>query len=192
MFKIKIVILFLFIFVMLSCATSLKVTNLNDSGYFNTKRFVDKVLFASDVDISNYKKLLYVKSELHRNNYDDFLVGSFYRMGIFENVVGKKELERMIVEKGFEDKVKDVSSFIQLRQFQKLYGNFLILDLDDVRKSPGLYYKAHLKVYDPSNGEILLHIFKEGVNWSGIDQPIFYPLFNGFLDWAHGRKIRTE
>ena len=86
----------------------------------------------------------------------------------------------------------DITGFIELKKLQKEIGDFLIVDLDDIRKASGSWaHEGNLKVYDPENGKLLLHLYKKGVNWKGLDQPIFYPLFNGFLDWAQGKKIRT-
>ena len=28
-------------------------------------------------------------------------------------------------------------------------------------------------------------------NWAGLDDPLFFPLFNAFLEWTKGEKIRT-
>ena len=55
----------------------------------------------------------------------------------------------------------------------------------------GYEYTASLKVHDPETGQYVLVLENEATNWSGLDQPLFYPLFNAFLQWTRGEEILT-
>ena len=176
---------------MLGCSTQFKVPMQNASGSFDAKEVIDEVKVNEKVDIAKYKKLLYVRSFYYDEQYANFLVGSFRNMHIFDSVIGARELEVMIIEKGLTEKVTDISNLIGLNQFQKYYGDYLIVDFVII-KPVGWKHQGNLKVIDPSTGKVILHLYTTGVNWDGLDQPIFYPLFNGFLDWANGKPIRTR
>ena len=171
---------------------------LNEAGYFNTKEIVDLVKVNERVDINAYKKMIYVKTKYEDNLlWKEFWLSSLSSIALFDTViVGPSSLELLVLQEDLADKLPNVSNFIGLHKFQKIYGKFLIIDCDDVyRVQGGKYVKGNLRVIDPANGKLLLHLFKaKNIDWSkgALSEQMYYPLINGFIDWIHGRPIKSN
>lgn len=56
----------------------------------------------------------------------------------------------------------------------------------------GYDFIANLKAYDSENGKDVLVLENKAFNWAGLDKPLFYPLFNAFLEWVRGDRITTK
>lgn len=174
------------------CSTTLKATKVDSSGRFPT----DTAMSAEGVKVvkpfqDKYKQLLYVKiDESKANMYKDFFVTSFTNSNLFAKVNQKTDFEQLVIERKLADKVSNVSDLIGLNNLAKQIGPFLVVE-PYVEWKGGYNYIASLKAVDPENGETVLHLEQEAFNWNGLDKPLFYPLFNGFIDWAHGQQIKT-
>jgi hypothetical protein len=58
----------------------------------------------------------------------------------------------------------------------------------DVEWLGGYDFTASIKAIDPMTGRTLYHAKRKAFNWAGLDKPLFYPLFNGFLGWVNANK----
>ena len=97
----------------------------------------------------------------------------------------------MIFEKKLmdNDKVPNVSEMIDmvgLHDLQKKIGDFLVVE-PYVEYKGGYLNEAEIKVIDPETGEIVLLLHKKAFNWSGVDQSLFFLLFNSFPEWILGK-----
>lgn len=138
-----------------------------------------------------YLQLLYVKTDSKSNKLNDFYIRSFKNMGKFQQVLGKDELEAMVIQRGLAEKVQNISDLIGLKNLSNVIGPFLVVEPNAEFK--GHYtFDASLKVTDAESGTVVLQLKNTAFNWAGLDEPLFYPLFNGFLDWTNGHEIVTE
>jgi len=185
-------ILFALIFAM-GCSTTLKSRNIDATGRFPT----DNRLFSDSVKtvkpfLEKYKALVYIKTdEVKAKRYNDFFVESFKNMGVFNKVAQKQDLENLVIESKLTDRVSNISDLIGLVQLQKQIGPFLVVE-PFVEWKGGYNFFAHLKAIDPESGETVLLLEQNAINWSGLDDPLFFPLLNGFLQWAKGEVISTS
>jgi hypothetical protein len=186
-----IVLEFLLCFVC-GCSSTLKPTVLNSTGYFET----DTVLYANSIDRiepfkNQYTSLLYVKTDENNKRFNTFHLETFKNMNIFKEVRDKGEMENLVFEKGLANRVSNVSDKIGLHNLQKEIGPFLVVE-PHTEWEGGYNYIASLKVFDPQSGKDVLVIKNKAFNWAGLDKPLFFPLFNAFLDWARGEKIAIK
>ena len=146
------------------CSSTMKAVKLNDSGYFPTSNTIeqDDVKVEEKFD-AKYRAMLYVKTDEKSIDYNKFFIQSFVNMDVFELVLDKEGIENLVIEKGLVDKVTSVSD-----------------------------NRAELKAYDPETGKLLLHLTNAAFNWAGLDKPLFYPLFNAFLDWTRNKTIASD
>ena len=174
------------------CSTTLKATKLNDKGYFPTssKIAADGIKVEEPFN-PKYRALLYVKTDEKSEEYNDFFIQSFKNMHIYDDVLGKEEIENLVFDRGLADTVTSVSDKIGLHNLYKHIGNFLVVEPTTFFKG-GYDYSAELKTIDPETGKIVLLIENEAFNFAGLDKPLFYPLFNAFLEWSQGKPISTR
>lgn len=174
------------------CGSTLKVTKLDDSGYFPTsKTITQNNVKAQEPFDAKYCSLLYVKTDERNVEYNQFFLQSFVNMNVFEVVLDKDGLENLVIEKGLTDKVTSVLDKIGLHNLQKQIGGVLVVEPYAVYE--GVYnYSAELKAIDPETGKVVFHVTNKAFNWAGLDKPLFYPLFNAFLDWTQNRPIGAE
>lgn len=175
------------------CATTLQPGALNDKGRFETT----SLPYASDVkvnkpfDKARYGKLVYVVSDQKTKKLDDFFIQSIKNMHAFDTVATKDDLEKMVIEKHLESSVTGISdNMIGLHNLAKAIGPFLVVK-PTVEWNGGYNFEASLTAIDPETTETEFSIKKKAFNWSGLDQPLFYPLLNGLLDWTAGRTVAT-
>lgn len=174
------------------CATTLKPTQLDETGYFDT----DTKLKPDGLEIveefkPEYSTLLYVKTDDRNEKYNTFFLESFKNMDTFKNVLAKGELESLVLEKNLAGKVSNISDKIGLHSLSKEMGPFLVVE-PYVEWKGGYNFIANLKAIDPTTGKEVLVLNNEAFNWSGLDQPLFYPLFNAFLEWSRNDEITTK
>ena len=174
---------------LLGCSTTMQVTKLDDHGYYPT----DSRLEPDDILVrkpfsNKYKNLLYVKTDATYQKYTNFLVTSFENMHVFSSVMQEEKLESLIVHRNIANKVSNVSNLIGLKQLETQIGPFLVVE-PYVESMGGSHLTAQLKFIDPETGDIVLLLRKKAFVWSGLDEPLFYPLFNGFIDWANNRPL---
>ena len=175
------------------CSTTLKPRSLDSStGQFptSTKLSADAVKVNKPF-AEKHKALAYVKTdESKAKQYNDFFVESLRNMGTFGKVLTKQELEALVLERKLTDRVSNISDLIGLNQLGKQMGPFLVVE-PYVEWKGGYNFFAHLKAIDPDSGETVLLLEQNAFNWSGLDDPLFFPLMNGFLEWTQGKPIST-
>lgn len=108
-------------------------------------------------------------------------------MKYFESVLSPVDVKLQFDAKGAQ--ITNGNEFAE--QLLKTYGNCLILFLN-LDKPPGFLYEGNLLVYNPQADKVLLHLYREAFAWDGLDKPMLYPLFNGFVDWAEQKTIVTN
>jgi hypothetical protein len=175
-----------------SCSSTLKAKKLDDSGYFPTStKITQEDIKVQEPFNAKFLPLLYVKTDEKHIKYNDFFLQSFKNMNVFETVLDKESVENLVIEKELTDKVTSVSDKIGLYHLQTHIGAFLVVEPYFVWEG-GYNYSADLKAFDPENGEVVFHVTNQAFNWAGLDKPLFYPLFNAFLDWTQNRPISTS
>jgi len=191
--KLHLLALLLVAIVATGCSTTLKPRSLDTT----TGRFPTDTKLAADgakvvKPFSNKLKVLaYIKTDDSKvKQYNEFFVESFRNMGFFTKVVTKQELESLVLERKLTDKVSNISDMIGLNQLQKQMGPLLVVE-PYVEWKGGYNYFAHLKAIDPESGETVLLLEQTAFNFSGLDDPLFFPLMNGFLQWVKGETIST-
>jgi hypothetical protein len=175
------------------CSTTMKPRSIDSTtGQFPTtsKLSADSVK-ATKPFVEKFKTLAYVKTDGSKaKQYNDFFVESLKNMGVFTKVVTKQELESLVLERKLTDKVSNISDLIGLNQLEKQMGPFLVVE-PYVEWKGGYNFFAHLKAIDPASGETVLLLEQNAFNWTGLDDPLFFPLMNGFLRWTQGKPIAT-
>jgi hypothetical protein len=174
---------------MVACGSTLKVTKPEADGYYKTtkKLEADDILVAKNIDLHKYEDMFYAQVDENDEQYQDFFKSSIENAKLFNRIVLKSDMEQMVLNKGLTDKITSVSDLIGLHHAQKHLGDFLVGELSTVWKG-GHDYTAELKVIDPADGEVIFHAKNSAFNWDGLDQPLFYPLFNSFIEWANKNR----
>jgi hypothetical protein len=174
------------------CSGTLKTRDIDAK----SKKFpTDSVLADDGVKIAKpfeakFKPMAYVKLDSKNTKYNEFLIKTIEKMGAFDRVVLKSDLEAFVLEKKLTDRISNISDLVGLNQLQKQIGPFLVIE-PLVEWKGGYNYWGHLKAIDPSTGETVFLVEQNAFNFSGLDDPLFYPLFNALLQWVRGEKIST-
>lgn len=187
-------------FFLTGCSTSLQPRTLDASGFFPTK----SKLSANDVKINKpflakYKALAYVitgypvsavmlTGQPESPKYNDFYIKSFENMGVFTNVLDVPGLERLVIQRNLTSQVPNVADLLTLNALEKHIGPFLIV-MPAIQFRGHFAFYARFKVIDAETGETVLLIENTATNWTGLDDPLFFPLFNAFLQWTRGELI---
>jgi hypothetical protein len=97
-------------------------------------------------------------------------------------------MQEYIIEKGLAQ-IAPTSELASLHNLQKRIGAFLVGDFDLIRSDPrSVWYTFEVRIYNPVDGEKVLHIRHAALNWSGLDEPVLYPVLNAVLDWINENK----
>lgn len=186
-------ILFMLALAVSGCSTTLKPRTLDPTtGQFatDTKLSADSVKTQKPF-VEKYKVLAYVKTDDSKaKEYNAFFVESISNMGTFNKVVTKQDLEALVLQRKLTDKVSNISDLIGLNQLAKQIGSFLVVE-PYVEWKGGYNFFAHLRAIDAESGETVLLLEQNAFNWAGLDDPLFFPLMNGFLQWTQGKPIAT-
>jgi len=176
-----------------ACSSTLKPAAPNPAtGYFNTASKISKggVEKESPFD-PKYLNILYVKTDVKSEKLNDFYVKTFKNISKFQHVYEKSDLEALVIQQGLVDKVTSVSDLIGLKHLSDAIGPILVVE-PLAEHEAGYNFSASLRVVDAQTGQEVLVLKNKAFNWAGLDEPLFYPLFNGFVDWTNGRPIVTE
>jgi len=176
------------------CGSTLKVAEIDSkTGYFATTHKVSHggIVVNTKYNENKYSPMLYVKTDEKGKQYNTFFIDTFTKTKKFNKVVGKADLEKLVFEKGLASKVTSVSDVIGLHSLHKEIGDFLVVE-PYVEWKGGYNFEAELKALDPESGKVVYHVKNKAFNWDGLDQPLFFPMFNAFLDWTEGRTTQTE
>lgn len=137
-----------------------------------------------------YEQMLYLKvnAETPNPRFVNFFESAFKSMHTFKKVVTKDDLQRIVIERNLGSKVPSVSDLVGLNNLSKEIGPFLIVEPNAVFKG-GYMFEGTLKVTDASTGKVVLSIDKTAFNMAGLDDPLFNPMLNGFIDWTRGKPL---
>lgn len=190
------IIVFTLCFLFIGCSSTLQVAQVNpQTGLFPTGSVVspEEVKVKESLDVTKHLKLLYVKIAEDQKAIGDFVKNSIINLKCFDNVKDKTGLQGMIIEKGIAPKYsgKDVNDLLILNELTNDIGDFLVLDYV-LTFLGGFEYKFELKIIDPVNMKTMFHVDREATNWSGLDEPLFYPAFNAMKIWINNNKRKAE
>jgi hypothetical protein len=132
-----------------------------------------------------------VKIDESNERFNTFFIEMFRNMNEFESVMDKSGLETLVLENGFAGEVQSVSDRVGLNSLENKIGPFLVVE-PHAEWEGSYVYSATLTAFDPSSGKNVLELRNRAFNWSGLDRPLFHPLFNAFLDWVRGDEIQTN
>jgi hypothetical protein len=177
----------------ISCSTTVKPAKLDPkSGSFPTQsKIPSNGVLVEKPFLERYKNLIFVYNDIGDLNLDKFITQSFKNMNVFNTVLTQYEMEQLIYSKNLQDKIISITRLSGIQKAHNNIGDFLVVK---VRKSRvGNYdYELDFQVFDAQNGDLVLHIRNHAFAWTGLDEPLFYPMFNAVLEWATGKKITTE
>ena len=180
--------------VVAGCSSTLKPPVLNtETGFFNKKTALseDDVKVQEPFQRDKYLEQLYVKTDAKDEEYNTFFYEAFAAMDIFGKIVDEEQLAAIVLERNLADKVPSISDLVGLHNLAAHIGPFLIVEPYAAHEG-GYNYSARLVAIDPETGRTVLEIHNDAVNWAGLDKPLFYPLFNAFLEWCRGEPISTK
>jgi hypothetical protein len=172
-----------------ACSSTMKAVRPDATGSFPTKDQLkpSEVIVNERIDLAPYRRLVYVQVGEKSEVYETFIVDSIRNMDYFEKVLTKTGFEQELIASGKSDDVSNISDLIGLRGASKAYGPFLVVSTD-VEWLGGYDFTASIKAIDPVTGRTMYHAKRKAFNWAGLDKPLFYPLFNGFLGWVNANK----
>jgi hypothetical protein len=176
-----------------ACSTTLKPATINpNTGYFPTASKISRggVETQEPFD-AKYLALLYVKTDSKSEKFNDFYVRTFKSMNKFNQVLTQGELEQLIIDRGLSKQIGNISDRIGLINASGALGPFIVVE-PTVEWTGGYNYVSSLIVTDAQTGRVVLKLTNKAFNWAGLDEPLFYPLFNGFLSWTKNEPIQTE
>lgn len=190
------IVLFSVFFLFVGCSSTLEVAQINpETGLLPTGSVVspDEVKVKEPIDVTKQLKLLYVKISEDQKAMGDFIKNSIINLKCFDNVKDKTGLQGMIIEKGIASKYsgKDVNDLLILNELTSDIGDFLVLDWV-LTFIGGFEYKFEMKVIDPLNMKTMFHVDRQVTNWAGLDEPLFYPVFNALKIWVNNNKRKAE
>jgi hypothetical protein len=173
------------------CATTFKSAAPDAAGHFptTTKLTPKEVVTVTPFDPA-FAKMLYVKTDTKSEKYNTFFVDSLKQATRYDKVVDKDQLQSMIIQMNIGDRVQNVSDLVGLNNLSKEIGPFLLIEPYAEWKG-GYNFAGELKATDPRTGQVVFYVKKTAFNWSGLDQPLFFPLLNAFVDWSNGRQPET-
>lgn len=175
------------------CSSSGQIRQLNNSGIFpaSAQMAPSEVKVAKAFD-GKYKQMAYLLVNTETESRDTkFLVRLVKDSGVFQKTIEIPDMERLIIERQLQGQVSGTTDLISLSKVQQKIGPFLIVE-PVVEWSGGYNHTATIKAIDPASGETVLHLEKTAFNWSGLDDPLTYPVMNAFLQWSRGEQISVS
>lgn len=174
------------------CNATLQPRPTDADGLFPTSSLIDSDGIKIQKPFSSkYKSLVYIKTDDSKSvEYNDFFIQSIKNLDVFGRVLGKSDIESIVIQKDLSDKVGNVSDLVGLNRLAKEIGPFLIVT-PYVEWKGGYNYLAQITAIDAETGETVLKLQNTAFNWAGLDKPLFYPLLNGFAEWTRGQTIGT-
>jgi hypothetical protein len=169
-----------------ACASTFEVAELDST----TMRFAGAeqlaptdIKVAKDFDIDKASQILFLRTNIDTEaQYTAYFKDSIDKFKYFDNVMRKDEFERYLIQKGLQDQIGDVSGFSSLSKAAGVMGDFLFADIA-LSAGAGYQVKAIFTVYNARDAQELYKVERQVTNWSGLDQPLFMPVLNGFFDW---------
>lgn len=177
--------------VLSGCGSTLQV----DSPEAETQRFatdtvVDKesIIVVETLDLSDRLDFLIVRTDGDDvAEYAYFFKDSIIALNQFQNVYLTDDFELKIIKDGNSETIGEVSGPIGQTRAAEVYGPFMTATF--LTERDGTYsYTATLTVRDAVDGRMLFQVRHSAFNWSGLDQPLFYPVLNAFADWVEANS----
>ncbi|WP_203292493.1 hypothetical protein [Luteirhabdus pelagi] len=154
----------------------------------------DKTLSAKEIKVrkefpqlNEYKQFLYIKNGDEVDEYKNYIKGTLQNIGYFENIYYRNDLEKIVISQNLTDKVTNISDNIGLLNLSKEIGKFLVLRTAILYKG-GYSYEFEFELIDPTTAETIYKVVNPGFNWSGLDRPMFHPVFNDYAAWLEENK----
>lgn len=168
------------------CSSTLKATQLNTAGRFGTgsQLTADGIIVNAAYDPKRYKKMVVVLPFTENKTINDFYHQSIINSKKFDQVLDTAGVEKMVISQKIGG-VTDASSVLSLNQLTKTTGPFLIVKPYAEHKG-GYEFIAALEAIDSETATTVFRAEKKAFNWAGLDKPLFYPIFNAFMDWVDG------
>ncbi|SIT48864.1 conserved exported hypothetical protein [Paraburkholderia piptadeniae] len=185
----------LFAGLLAGCNTTLHVEKPDPtSGLYATHT----VLKPADVRVAEkfdpaYSQMVYLKinAETPNPRFVDFFAAALKEMHTFKKVVTKDDLQAIVIERNLGSKVPSVSDLVGLNNLSKEIGPFLIVEPNAIFKG-GYNFEGTLKAIDASTGKTVLLIDMTAFNMAGLDDPLFHPMLNGFINWTRNQPVAPE
>ncbi len=110
------------------------------------------------------------------------------KLGYFDTVVNRQDMEQLLIKEGKSDIVTDVTNLLSWKKIADNYKPFFVLK-PDIREEGRTSY-AQLKVIQADTAaEVFVAEIKMDFMWKGVnDDTVFYPLYNEFIDWLNANK----
>jgi hypothetical protein len=165
-----------------------------ETGYFSNKKPEPAEILKSQplAGIDAYK-IIYLRG---LNACDNHFCLNYVRSMIanvnqFETLFTKTELEQFIIKNGLSNSITNISDLVGLNQLSQKIGKFLVVDASIEYIEQFALHQFELKVSNPVDGEMYFNTYRAEKNWAGLDEPVFYPVFNAFIDWIKISKQAT-
>lgn len=172
-----------------ACSSTMKAVKPDAAGGFPTNDALkpEEILVNESLPLAEYQRLAFIQTGDRGEEYEGFILQSVSNIGFFQKVLDKQAFEQELISSGKSDSVSNISDLIGLRQAAKAYGPFLVVKTN-VEWLGGYDFTASIQAIDPVTGRTHYHAKRKAFNWAGLDKPLFYPLFNGFLGWVNANK----
>ncbi len=178
-------------FLIISCSPTFKVKPLDQkTGKLptDTRLETGEILTEKNVDVNRYKQFLFIsKNGPTTNKFETYITETIREIGGFNKIYTQPELEQFVIQNNLTDKVTSISDRIGLLNLQKQVGDYLICVMN-IEFLGGYEFRFEFKIVDPSTWNVLLDIKHKAFNWSGLDRPLFNPVFNYYIDWLSRNK----
>ena len=187
----RILLLLNMTFFIFSCSPTFQVKQIDEKkGKLptDTRLSPEDIKIDKSINLQKYNQFLFISKLGHSTGkYGDYIIGTLKQIGGFKQYYTQPDLERYVIQNNLTEKVTSISDYIGLSNLQKQIGDFLICETNIVYL--GAYtYTFEFKIIDPSNADVLLDIEHKGFDWSGLDRPLFNPVFNYYIDWLNRDK----
>jgi len=174
-----------------ACSTTMKAAPLTAGGRFDTtdRMTSAELTIKAPFDRAKFGKMAYVRTANATSvgapaapALQRFFFESVTNTKAFDTVYDSEGLQKLVIAKGQTD-FND--NLVGLHNLTKQLGPFLLVE-PSVEWKGGYNFEATLKVVDPETTDTLFEAKRKAFNWAGLDKPLFYPMFNAFLDWTQG------
>lgn len=174
--------------VLSGCGTNMKAIHPDPTaGLYptGTKVSPTAIKIKEHIPVKEYVKLLYIRQSVcPGKGCTEFVKQSLVNLQIFQAVKDKYDIQREIVQEGLSNSTLDVSDEMLTGWLRHKVGNFLIADYS-VRWAGEYDWIFDVRCTTSDGNETVLQIFHKGFNFSGLDQPLFYPVFNAIKEWIN-------
>lgn len=170
-----------------ACATTLQATELNPQGRYTTDTALDasKVTITKPFDATRHGTRVLVTDYKEDKTFGTFLITSVKNTKKFGTVYTQEDLEKYVITNNIEG-VTDTSSLLGWNKLAKATGPLLVIK-PYVEFKGGYNFSATIEAIDAETTETVFSAKQDAFNWSGLDQPLFFPLFNALIDWTEGK-----